>query len=163
MQGNKTRQLCLARMSDVSGHMVCIKVDGKDVDLHDFNQMNIVAQAKMVEFYEFSAKIIETIVYKSDTIGICDSYQNGSIISKSATNYYAKEGVFATLMNSNLSVKDKPKLADLEFKFDIENELLSSVMAQARSAEFREKVIEKDLIKQERILKNIICNAKSSK
>ena len=87
-----------------------------------------------------------------------------TVKAHAVTNYYDKESpdnseFFATLMDIGVKKGKSAEIKNLDFKFFVSDGKLASMQTRARSAEFRNKVIDVDAKKQEQILSNIVCAA----
>ncbi|WP_249291665.1 hypothetical protein [Campylobacter curvus] len=133
----------------------------RDINLNDEDEMMSLGGAKSVKFYEFGNGIFETIVYNADKPLCMAFYIGESIGARVVTNYNIGQNgeFFATLIQSEVKFKSESKLVNLEFKFFVKDENLAKVRAEALSEDFRQMVINNDLKKQERVLRNIVCAA----
>lgn len=137
---------------------------GYYINMHDRNEILSLKNSKNIKFYEFGGGILETIIYStSQDKTVCDSFLSGKEINaRSVTNYYDASApdnskFFATLINAKVTKDKTPKLSDLEFKYFVGEADLAKSKAQAESHKFKKEIIDQDLIKQERVLRNIIC------
>ena len=133
------------------------------INMHDKDDVLSLKNSKNIKFYEFGGGILETIVYTAGGNLVCDSFLSGKEINaRSVTNYYDASApdnskFFTTLMNAKIVKEKTPKLGDIEFKYFVAEADLPSVKEQTQSEKFKKDVVHKDLMKQERALRNIIC------
>ncbi|MCD8212586.1 MAG: hypothetical protein LUC34_00760 [Campylobacter sp.] len=141
---------------------IVIDFDGKAyVDMRERSEVKALLSSKNIKFYESGHGILESVTFNAGSKSVCEAFLGGDKISaKIVTNYYdakLQNEFFAVLIDTNI-VKDKvstPK--SIDFKFFVSEANLQKVSSQAKSAEFKKQVIDKDILKQQRILKNIIC------
>ncbi|MDO5045282.1 hypothetical protein [Campylobacter sp.] len=138
---------------------------GYYINMHDKNEILSLKNSKNIKFYEFGGGILETVVYStSQDKTVCDSFLSGKEIdARSVTNYYDastsdNSKFFATLMSAKIIKDNAPKASGLEFKYFVGEADLVKFKEAAESDKFKKEVIDQDLIKQERVLKNIICS-----
>ena len=135
------------------------------VNMRDKNELATLRNAKKVKFYQFGGGILESVVFSADSGAVCESFAADKAVKAHAvTNYYDKEiadnsEFFATVMYIGVKKGKSAEIKNLDFKFFVSDGKLASTQTQARSAEFRSKVIDADAKKQEQILSNIVCAA----
>ena len=135
------------------------------VNMRDKNELATLRNAKKVKFYQFGGGILESVVFSADSGAVCESFAADKAVKAHAvTNYYDKEiadnsEFFATVMDIGVKKGKSAEIKNLDFKFFVSDGKLASTQTQARSAEFRSKVIDADAKKQEQILSNIVCAA----
>ena len=135
------------------------------VNMRDKNELATLRGAKKVKFYQFGGGILESVVFSSDSGAVCESFAADKAVKAHAvTNYYDKEiadnsEFFATVMDIGVKKGKSAEIKNLDFKFFVSDGKLASTQTRARSAEFRNKVIDVDAKKQEQILSNIVCAA----
>ena len=137
----------------------------RHVNMRDKNELATLRNAKKVKFYQFGGGILESVVFSTDSGAVCESFAADKAVKAHAvTNYYDKEiadnsEFFATVMDIGVKKGKSAEIKNLDFKFFVSDGKLASTQTQARSAEFRSKVIDADAKKQEQILSNIVCAA----
>ncbi|MBN7288397.1 MULTISPECIES: hypothetical protein [Campylobacter] len=160
---NGSKPLKIGDMFMSGGQFVIVRdlQQDRDVNLNDEDEMMSLGGAKSVKFYEFGNGIFETIVYSADKPLCMAFYIGESIRARAVTNYNIGQNgeFFATLIQSEVKFKSESKLVNLGFKFFVKDENLAKVRAQAMSEDFKQRVINNDLKKQERVLRNIVCAA----
>lgn len=133
------------------------------INMHDKNEVLSLKNSKNIKFYEFGGGILETVVYSANGNLVCEAFISGkSVNAKSVTNYYNantpdNSNFFVTVMNSKILKNKTPISNSLSFKYFVPETDLAQFKKSVESEEFKLKVIDKDLMKQERILRNIIC------
>lgn len=131
----------------------------KSIDIYDRKDMGWLGEQSEIKIYEFGNGMIETIVYNSGKMGVCEAFVNKKVVNAtSATNYFVdKKEFFTTLANVDLVVDRGFEVRNLDFKFFVGDKNLDKVKSQATSADFRTQVINRDFLKQGRLLLNILC------
>lgn len=122
------------------------------------NFINEWQDAKSIKIYEFGGGIAETIVYNSKT-SVCKDFLSGKPVrTKAVTNYYRPNSTefFTTITEADMMKNDKIKLHRIDYQFFVTTDK-DEIIKVAKSQEFREKMIDADLLKQNRILINSIC------
>ena len=147
--------------------MVIIKNLGTNHELILSNASDIeeLANAKNIKFYEISNGAIKSVVYSTKSMPVCEAFAGGkeAIKVKSVTNHPLKNGFFAVILNSDISNDQGFFLRETRYYFNLSSEEEEKIKAETLTQNFYKKFIESDLVKQGEILSNVLCFSKFQK
>ena len=147
--------------------MVLVKNLSTDHDLILSNASDIeeLANAKNIKFYEILNGVIKSVVYSTKSMPVCEAFASGkeAIKVKSVTNHPLKNGFFAVILNSDISNDQGFFLRETSYYFNLSSEDEENIKAETLTQNFYKTFIESDLVKQGEILSNVLCFSKFQK
>ena len=147
--------------------MVLVKNLSTDHDLILSNASDIeeLANAKNIKFYEILNGVIKSVVYSTKSMPVCEAFASGkeAIKVKSVTNHPLKNGFFAVILNSDISNDQGFFLRETRYYFNLSSEDKEKIKAETLTQNFYKTFIESDLINQGKILSNVLCFSKFQK
>ena len=147
--------------------MVLIKNLGTNHELILSNASDIeeLANAKNIKFYEISNGVIKSVVYSTKSMPVCEAFAGGkeAIKVKSVTNHPLKNGFFAVILNSDISNDQGFFLRETRYYFNLSSEDEEKIKAETLTQNFYKTFIESDLVRQGEILSNVLCFSKFQK
>ncbi|CZE48791.1 hypothetical protein [Campylobacter geochelonis] len=132
--------------------------NNKSMNFNDKSDIDTMKTLKKIKFYAIGGGMIETIVYSAKE-PVCKVFNEGKKVdARSVTNYYLgdEEDMFATIINAKIG-QNENEIKSLKYEFFINERDLEDIKKSATSKDFKNDVIEKDILKQRRILENILC------
>ena len=147
--------------------MVLVKNLGTNHELILSNASDIeeLANAKNIKFYEISNGAIKSVVYSTKSMPVCEAFAGGKevIKVKSVTNHPLKNGFFAVILNSDISNDQGFFLRETSYYFNLSSEDEEKIKAETLTQNFYKTFIESDLVNQGEILSNVLCFSKFQK
>ena len=147
--------------------MVLVKNLGTNHELILSNASDIeeLANAKNIKFYEISNGAIKSVVYSTKSMPVCEAFAGGKevIKVKSVTNHPLKNGFFAVILNSDISNDQGFFLRETSYYFNLSSEDEEKIKAETLTQNFYKTFIERDLVNQGKILSNVLCFSKFQK
>ena len=147
--------------------MVLVKNLSTDHDLILSNASDIeeLANAKNIKFYEILNGVIKSVVYSTKSMPVCEAFASGkeAIKVKSVTNHPLKNGFFAVILNSDISNDQGFFLRETRYYFNLSSEDKEKIKAETLTQNFYKTFIESDLVNQGKILSNVLCFSKFQK
>ena len=147
--------------------MVLVKNLGTNHDLILSNASDIeeLANAKNIKFYEISNGAIKSVVYSTNSVSVCEAFAGSKevIKVKSVTNHPLKNGFFAVILNSDISNDQGFFLRETRYYFNLSSEDEEKIKAETLTQNFYKTFIERDLVNQGKILSNVLCFSKFQK
>lgn len=133
--------------------------------LSNASDIEELANAKNIKFYEISNGAIKSIVYSTKSMSVCEAFAGGKevIKVKSVTNHPLKNGFFAVILNSDISNERGFFLRETRYYFNLSSEDEEKIKAETLTQNFYKTFIESDLINQGEILSNVLCFSKFQK
>ena len=147
--------------------MVLVKNLGTNHELILSNASDIeeLANAKNIKFYDIGGGIAQSIVYSTSAMSVCEAFVSGkeAIKVKSVTNHPLKNGFFAVILNSDISNDQGFFLRETRYYFNLSSEDEEKIKAETLTQNFYKTFIESDLVRQGEILSNVLCFSKFQK
>ena len=147
--------------------MVLVKNLSTDHDLILSNASDIeeLANAKNIKFYEILNGVIKSVVYSTKSMPVCEAFASSKevIKVKSVTNHPSKNGFFAVILNSDISNDQGFFLRETRYYFNLSSEDKEKIKAETLTQNFYKTFIESDLVNQGKILSNVLCFSKFQK
>ncbi|WP_181000049.1 hypothetical protein [Campylobacter concisus] len=133
--------------------------------LSNASDIEELVNAKNIKFYEISNGAIESVVYSTKSMPVCEAFVSGkeAIKVKSVTNHPLKNGFFAVILNSDISNDQGFFLRETSYYFNLSSEDEEKIKAETLTQNFYKTFIESDLINQGKILSNVLCFSKFQK
>lgn len=155
MQGSKADQMVLVKNLSTNHELI----------LSNASDIEELANAKNIKFYEISNGAIKSVVYSTKSMPVCEAFAGGKevIKVKSVTNHPLKNGFFAVILNSDISNKEGFYLRETRYYFNLSDEDEENIKAETLTQNFYKTFIESDLVKQGEILLNVLCFSKFQK
>ena len=155
MQGSEADKMVLIKNLDTNHELI----------LSNASDIEELANAKNIKFYEISNKAIKSVVYSTKSMPVCEAFASGkeAIKVKSVTNHSLKNGFFAVILNSDISNDQGFFLRETSYYFNLSGEDEEKIKAETLTQNFYKTFIESDLINQGKILSNVLCFSKFQK
>ena len=155
MQGSEADQMVLVKNLDTNQELI----------LSNSSDIEELVNAKNIKFYEISNGAIESVVYSTKSMPVCEAFVSGkeAIKVKSVTNHPLKNGFFAVILNSDISNDQGFFLRETRYYFNLSSEDEEKIKAETLTQNFYKTFIESDLINQGEILSNVLCFSKFQK
>ena len=155
MQGSEADQMVLVKNLDTNQELI----------LSNSSDIEELVNAKNIKFYEISNGAIESVVYSTKSMPVCEAFVSGkeAIKVKSVTNHPLKNGFFAVILNSDISNDQGFFLRETSYYFNLSSEDEEKIKAETLTQNFYKTFIESDLINQGKILSNMLCFSKFQK
>ena len=155
MQGSETDQMVLVKNLGTNHELI----------LSNASDLEELANAKNIKFYEISNGAIKSVVYSTKSMPVCEAFADGKevIKVKSVTNHPLKNGFFAVILNSDISNDQDFFLRETSYYFNLSGEDEEKIKAETLTQNFYKTFIESDLINQGKILSNMLCFSKFQK
>lgn len=155
MQGSEADVMVLVKNLDTNHELI----------LSNTSDIEELANAKNIKFYEISNKAIKSVVYSTNGMPVCEAFAGGKevIKVKSVTNHPLKNGFFAVILNSDISNERGFFLRETKYYFNLSSEDEEKIKAETLTQNFYKTFIESDLINQGKILSNVLCFSKFQK
>ena len=155
MQGSETDQMVLVKNLGTNHELI----------LSNASDIEELVNAKNIKFYEISNGAIKSIVYSTKSMPVCEAFAGGKevIKVKSVTNHPLKNGFFAVILNSDISNDQGFFLRETRYYFNLSSEDEEKIKADTLTQNFYKTFIESDLVKQGKILSNVLCFSKFQK
>ena len=152
MQGSEADKMVLVK--NLSTNHELILSNASDIDE--------LANAKNIKFYEISNGAIKSVVYSTKSMPVCEAFASSKevIKVKSVTNHPLKNGFFAVTLNSDISNDQGFFLRETSYYFNLSSEDEEKIKAETLTQNFYKTFIESDLINQGEILSNVLCFSK---
>ena len=150
----------LMQSGDANKTMIVKNLDtSKDAVLSNSNDIDELINAKNIKFYEIGDGIAESIVYSTSAMSVCEAFVSSkeAIKTKSVTNYFVKNGFFAVILNSDIVGNEGFVLKETNYFFNLSDEDEKMLKNDTHNPKFQKTTIESDLLKQGRILLNVLC------
>ena len=155
MQGSEADVMVLVKNLDTNHELI----------LSNTSDIEELANAKNIKFYEISNKAIKSVVYSTNGMPVCEAFAGGKevIKVKSVTNHPLKNGFFAVILNSDISNERGFFLRETKYYFNLSSEDEEKIKAETLTQNFYKTFIESDLVNQGKILSNVLCFSKFQK
>ena len=156
----------LMQSGDANKTMIVKNLDtNKDAVLSNSNDIDELIKAKNIKFYDIGNGIAESIVYSTSAMSVCEAFVSSkeAIKTKSVTNYFVKNGFFAVILNSDIVGNEGFVLKETSYFFNLSDEDEKMLKNDTHNPKFQKTTIESDLLKQGRILLNVLCFSKFQK
>ena len=155
MQGSEADQMVLVKNLDTNQELI----------LSNSSDIEELVNAKNIKFYEISNGAIESVVYSTKSMPVCEAFVSGkeAIKVKSVTNHPLKNGFFAVILNSDISNDQGFFLRETRYYFNLSSEDEEKIKAETLTQNFYKTFIESDLVNQGKILSNVLCFSKFQK
>ena len=155
MQGSETDQMVLVKNLGTNHELI----------LSNASDIEELVNAKNIKFYEISNGVIKSIVYSTKSVPVCEAFASGkeAIKVKSVTNHPLKNGFFAVILNSDISNDQGFFLRETSYYFNLSSEDEEKIKAETLTQNFYKTFIESDLVRQGKILSNVLCFSKFQK
>ena len=155
MQGSEADQMVLVKNLGTNRELIL----SKSSDIEE------LINAKNIKFYEISNGAIKSIVYNTKSMSVCEAFAGGKevIKVKSVTNHPLKNGFFAVILNSDISNDQGFFLRETSYYFNLSSEDEEKIKAETLTQNFYKTFIESDLVRQGKILSNVLCFSKFQK
>ena len=155
MQGSKADQMVLVKNLSTNHELI----------LSNASDIEELANAKNIKFYDIGGGIAQSIVYSTSAMSVCEAFVSGkeAIKVKSVTNHPLKNGFFAVILNSDISNERGFFLRETRYYFNLSSEDEENIKAETLTQNFYKTFIESDLVKQGEILSNVLCFSKFQK
>ena len=155
MQGSEADVMVLVKNLDTNHELI----------LSNTSDIEELANAKNIKFYEISNGAIKSVVYSTKSMPVCEAFAGGKevIKVKSVTNHPLKNGFFAVILNSDISNERGFFLRETRYYFNLSSEDEENIKAETLTQNFYKTFIESDLVKQGEILSNVLCFSKFQK
>ena len=155
MQGSKADQMVLVKKLSTNHELI----------LSNASDIEELANAKNIKFYEISNGAIKSVVYSTNSVSVCEAFAGGKevIKVKSVTNHPLKNGFFAVILNSDISNDQGFFLRETSYYFNLSSEDEEKIKAETLTQNFYKTFIESDLVNQGKILSNVLCFSKFQK
>ena len=150
----------LMQSGDANKTMIVKNLDtSKDAVLSNSNDIDELINAKNIKFYEISNGAIKSVVYSTKSMPVCEAFVSGkeAIKVKSVTNHPLKNGFFAVILNSDIVGNEGFVLKETNYFFNLSDEDEKMLKNDTHNPNFQKTTIESDLLKQGRILLNVLC------
>ena len=155
MQGSEADKMVLIKNLDTNHELI----------LSNASDIEELANAKNIKFYEISNGAIKSVVYSTKSMPVCEAFAGGKevIKVKSVTNHPLKNGFFAVILNSDISNERGFFLRETKYYFNLSSEDEEKIKAETLTQNFYKTFIESDLVNQGKILSNVLCFSKFQK
>ena len=155
MQGSAADQMVIIKNLDTNHELI----------LSNASDIEELANAKNIKFYEISNGAIKSVVYSTNSVSVCEAFAGGKevIKVKSVTNHPLKNGFFAVILNSDISNDQGFFLRETSYYFNLSSEDEEKIKAETLTQNFYKTFIESDLVNQGKILSNVLCFSKFQK
>ena len=155
MQGSEADQMVLVKNLGTNHELI----------LSNASDIEELANAKNIKFYEISNGAIKSVVYSTKSMPVCEAFAGGKepIKVKSVTNHPLKNGFFAVILNSDIVGNEGFVLKETNYFFNLSDEDEKMLKNDTHNPKFQKTTIESDLLKQGRILLNVLCFSKFQK
>ena len=155
MQGSEADVMVLVKNLDTNHELI----------LSNTSDIEELANAKNIKFYEISNKAIKSVVYSTNGMPVCEAFISGkeAIKVKSVTNHPLKNGFFAVILNSDISNERGFFLRETKYYFNLSSEDEEKIKAETLTQNFYKTFIKSDLVRQGEILSNVLCFSKFQK
>ena len=155
MQGSETDQMVIIK--NLSTNHKPILSNASDIEE--------LVNAKNIKFYDIGDGIAESIVYSTSAMSVCEAFVSSkeAVKTKSVTNYFVKNGFFAVILNSDIVGNEGFVLKETNYFFNLSDEDEKMLKNDTHNPNFQKTTIESDLLKQGRILLNVLCFSKFQK
>ena len=155
MQGSEADQMVIIKNLDTNHELI----------LSNASDIEELANAKNIKFYEISNGAIKSVVYSTKSMSVCEAFAGGKevIKVKSVTNHPLKNGFFAVILNSDISNDQDFFLRETSYYFNLSSEDEEKIKAETLTQNFYKTFIESDLVNQGKILSNVLCFSKFQK
>ena len=155
MQGSEADQMVLVKNLSTNHELI----------LSNASDIEELANAKNIKFYEISNGAIKSVVYSTKSMPVCEAFAGGKevIKVKSVTNHPLKNGFFAVILNSDISNDQGFFLRETRYYFNLSSEDEEKIKSETLTQNFYKTFIESDLINQGKILSNVLCFSKFQK
>ena len=150
----------LMQSGDANKTMIIKNLDtSKDAVLSNSNDIDELIKAKNIKFYEISNGAIKSVVYSTKSMPVCEAFVSGKevIKVKSVTNNPLKNGFFAVILSSDIVGNEGFVLKETSYFFNLSDEDEKMLKNDTHNPKFQKTTIESDLLKQGRILLNVLC------
>ena len=149
MQGSEADQMVLVKNLSTNHELI----------LSNASDIEELANAKNIKFYEISNKAIKSVVYSTKSMPVCEAFVSGKevIKVKSVTNNPLKNGFFAVILSSDIVGNEGFVLKETSYFFNLSDEDEKMLKNDTHNPKFQKTTIESDLLKQGRILLNVLC------
>jgi len=149
MQGSEADQMVIIKNLDTNHELI----------LSNASDIEELANAKNIKFYEISNGAIKSIVYSTKSMSVCEAFVSSkeAIKTKSVTNYILKNGFFAVILSSDIVGNEGFVLKETRYFFNLSDEDEKMLKNDTHNPNFQKTTIESDLLKQGRILLNVLC------
>ena len=155
MQGSAADKMVLVKNLSTNHELI----------LSNASDIEELANAKNIKFYEISNGAIKSIVYSTKSMSVCEAFAGGkeTIKVKSVTNHPLKNGFFAVILSSDISNDQGFFLRETRYYFNLSSEDEEKIKAETLTQNFYKTFIESDLVRQGEILSNVLCFSKFQK
>ena len=155
MQGSEADVMVLVKNLDTNHELI----------LSNTSDIEELANAKNIKFYEISNKAIKSVVYSTNGMPVCEAFAGGKevIKVKSVPTHPLKNGFFAVILNSDISNERGFFLRETKYYFNLSSEDEEKIKAETLTQNFYKTFIESDLVRQGEILSNVLCFSKFQK
>ena len=155
MQGSEADQVVIIKNLDTNHELI----------LSNASDIEELVNAKNIKFYEISNGAIKSVVYSTKSVPVCEAFAGGKevIKVKSVTNHPLKNGFFAVILNSDISNDQGFFLRETRYYFNLSSEDEEKIKAETLTQNFYKTFIESDLVRQGKILSNVLCFSKFQK
>ena len=150
----------IMQSSDANKTMIVKNLDtSKDAVLSNSNDIDELINAKNIKFYDIGDGIVQSIVYSTSAMSVCEAFVSSkeAIKTKSVTNYILKNGFFAVILSSDIVGNEGFVLKETRYFFNLSDEDEKMLKNDTHNLKFQKTTIESDLLKQGRILLNVLC------
>ena len=150
----------LMQSGDANKMMIVKNLDtNKDAVLSNSNDIDELINVKNIKFYEISNGAIKSVVYSTKSMPVCEAFVSGKevIKVKSVTNNPLKNGFFAVILSSDIVGNEGFVLKETSYFFNLSDEDEKMLKNDTHNPKFQKTTIESDLLKQGRILLNVLC------
>jgi putative lipoprotein len=137
----------------------------KDAVLSNSDDIDELINTKNIKFYDIGDGMVESIVYSTSAMSVCEAFVSSkeAIKTKSVTNYFVKNGFFAAILSSDIVGNEGFVIKQTRYFFNLLSENEEKVKNDTHNPNFQKTTIESDLLKQGRILLNVLCFSKFEK
>ena len=150
----------LMQSGDANKMMIVKNLDtNKDAVLSNSNDIDELINVKNIKFYEISNGAIKSVVYSTKSMPVCEAFVSGKevIKVKSVTNNPLKNGFFAVILSSDIVGNEGFVLKETSYFLNLSDEDEKMLKNDTHNPKFQKSTIESDLLKQGRILLNVLC------
>ncbi|MBE9834894.1 hypothetical protein G6W46_01310 [Campylobacter concisus] len=150
----------IMQSGDANKTMIVKNLDtSKDAVLSNSNDIDELINAKNIKFYDIGDGIVQSIVYSTSAMSVCEAFVSSkeAIKTKSVTNYILKNGFFAVILSSDIVGNEGFVLKETRYFFNLSDEDEKILKNDTHNPNFQKTTIESDLLKQGRILLNVLC------
>ena len=150
----------IMQSGDANKTMIVKNLDtSKDAVLSNSNDIDELINAKNIKFYDIRDGIVQSIVYSTSAMSVCEAFVSSkeAIKTKSVTNYILKNGFFAVILSSDIVGNEGFVLKETRYFFNLSDEDEKMLKNDTHNPNFQKTTIESDLLKQGRILLNVLC------